>query len=96
MSVMLQCNKYTHVIGLILSQTKCRAVGVALWQYVQLLLLCARTSTIQYVDIEYVMKNGRLYEGSSLNEVYPRQQKAPAFDWQGAGPNGLPGVLGNE
>ncbi len=46
--------------------------------------------------IEYVMKNGRLYKGNSLDEVYPRQQKAPTFDWQGAGPNGLPGVLGNE
>ena len=46
--------------------------------------------------IEYVMKNGRLYKGDSLDEVYPRQQKAPAFDWQGAGPNGLPGVFGNE
>jgi len=46
--------------------------------------------------IEYVMKNGRLYEGNTLDEVYPRQQKAPAFNWQSAGPNGLPGVLGNE
>ena len=45
--------------------------------------------------IEYVMKNGRLYEGNTLDEVYPRQQKAPVFDWQGAGPNGLPGVLSN-
>jgi len=46
--------------------------------------------------IEYVMKNGRLYEGNTLDEVYPRQKKAPVFDWQGAGPNGLPGVLSNE
>ncbi len=46
--------------------------------------------------IKYVMKNGRLYEGDSLDEVYPLQQNAPAFDWQGAGPNGLPGILSNE
>ncbi len=42
--------------------------------------------------IRYVMKNGRLYAGDTLDEVYPRQQKAPVFDWQGGGPSGLPGV----
>lgn len=43
--------------------------------------------------IRYVMKNGRLYEGDTLDEVYPRQQKAPAFDWNGGGPAaGLPGI----
>jgi adenine deaminase len=25
-------------------------------------------------DIQYVMMNGRLYEGDSLNEIYPRKQ----------------------
>ena len=44
--------------------------------------------------IAYVMKNGRLYEGDTLDEVYPRKQAAPTFDWQGAGPRGLPGVRG--
>ena len=45
-------------------------------------------------SIRYVMKNGRLYEGDSLNEIYPRQQKAPAFDWNGSSPGsmGLPGI----
>lgn len=45
-------------------------------------------------SIRYVMKNGRLYEGSSLDEVYPRQQKAPAFDWNKTAPGnmGLPGI----
>lgn len=43
--------------------------------------------------IRYVMKNGRLYEGDTLNEVYPRQQKAPAFNWNGDGPGEtLPGI----
>jgi hypothetical protein len=27
------------------------------------------------------MKNGRLYEGNSLDEVYPRQKKAGPFPW---------------
>lgn len=42
--------------------------------------------------IKYVMKNGRMYEANSLDEVYPRQRKAPDFYWQGGGPSGLPGV----
>lgn len=29
--------------------------------------------------IEFVMKNGRLYEGDTLDEVYPREKKAPLF-----------------
>lgn len=31
--------------------------------------------------IRYVMKNGRLYEGATLDEVYPRQKKAGKFYW---------------
>jgi imidazolonepropionase-like amidohydrolase len=31
--------------------------------------------------IKYVMKNGRLYEGNSLDEIYPRQKKAGPFPW---------------
>jgi Tol biopolymer transport system component len=33
------------------------------------------------VDIEYVMKNGRLYEGATLNEVWPRQRELPTQWW---------------
>ncbi|MBT8218790.1 MAG: amidohydrolase family protein, partial [Bacteroidia bacterium] len=43
-------------------------------------------------DIEYVMKNGRLYKGDTLDEVYPRQKKAPDFFDRNAMPTGLPGV----
>jgi imidazolonepropionase-like amidohydrolase len=32
-------------------------------------------------SIRYVMKNGRLYEGETLDEIYPRQKKADAFYW---------------
>ena len=31
--------------------------------------------------VRYVMKNGRLYEGASLDEVYPRAKKAGKFYW---------------
>lgn len=31
--------------------------------------------------IKYVMKNGRLYDASNLDEVYPRQRKGAPFPW---------------
>lgn len=42
--------------------------------------------------ITHVMKNGRLYEGNTLDEVYPRKQKATAFNWHTAKPINLPGI----
>jgi len=39
--------------------------------------------------IRYVMKNGRLYYGSTLDEFWPRQRKAGPFPWaEEAPPNG--------
>jgi Tol biopolymer transport system component len=35
--------------------------------------------------IRYVMKNGRLYDGSTLDEIWPRQKKQ-RFYWQGGDP----------
>jgi hypothetical protein len=32
-------------------------------------------------SIEYVMKNGRLYEGSTLNELWPRTRALPQQWW---------------
>jgi hypothetical protein len=32
--------------------------------------------------IRWVMKNGRLYDGSTLDEVWPRQRKAGPFYWE--------------
>ncbi|WP_169315704.1 amidohydrolase family protein [Haliscomenobacter hydrossis] len=43
-------------------------------------------------SIKYVMKNGRMYEGDSLNEVYPRVQAAPAPEWRVDRPSGVPGM----
>ena len=31
--------------------------------------------------VRFVMKNGRLYEGDTLAEIYPRQRPAPRFYW---------------
>jgi len=42
--------------------------------------------------VEMVMKNGRLYQADSLDEVYPQVRKAPAFEWQQAAPVGVPGM----
>jgi hypothetical protein len=32
------------------------------------------------------MKNGRLYEGATLNEIWPRQQTLPRMWWWGTEP----------
>ena len=32
--------------------------------------------------IRYVMKNGRLYDGNTLDEIWPRQRKAGTYYWQ--------------
>ncbi|MEM9984022.1 MAG: amidohydrolase family protein [Bacteroidota bacterium] len=42
--------------------------------------------------VRYVMKNGRLYQGDSLNEIYPEQRTAPSFQWEGGAPVGVPGM----
>ena len=40
-----------------------------------------------------VMKNGRMYEGATLDEVYPTQRKAPDFgNAQDNPPKTLPGI----
>ena len=42
--------------------------------------------------VNYVMKNGRLYKGDSLDEVFPRQKSAPKFEWHQAAPINVPGI----
>jgi imidazolonepropionase-like amidohydrolase len=39
-----------------------------------------------------VMKNGRLYDGNTLDEVYPNTRKAPSFGNEQAKPEGIPGL----
>jgi Tol biopolymer transport system component len=42
--------------------------------------------------VHFVMKNGRLYEGDTLTEVWPRQRQIEPLWWWNADPSGLPGV----
>ena len=39
------------------------------------------------IDISYVMKNGRLYEADTLNEIWPRQKELPEQWWWRFEPN---------
>lgn len=39
--------------------------------------------------VRYVMKNGPLYEGATLDEVWPRQRPPPGYYWQRTGPEGV-------
>ena len=42
--------------------------------------------------ITHVMKNGRLYETNTLDEIYPRKKKAGDFWWHTEKPQDLPGL----
>ena len=43
--------------------------------------------------IKYVMKNGRLHDGNTLDEVYPIKRKAPTSNWHSSAPTkSLPGI----
>ena len=43
-------------------------------------------------SIEMVMKNGRMYDGDNLNQIYPINKKSKNFNWQEQRPSMLPGV----
>ena len=40
-------------------------------------------------SLRYVMKNGRLYEAATLNEVWPRQREPTGMYWLGQDPEGV-------
>src|ERR1041385_3089145 len=42
--------------------------------------------------IKYVMKNGRLYDGDSLDEIWPRQRALPDQPWRHTVPNATSGI----
>ncbi|NHF61277.1 amidohydrolase family protein [Flavobacteriaceae bacterium TP-CH-4] len=42
--------------------------------------------------LTHVIKNGRVYEANTLDEVWPIPQKAESFNWQTKKPEGLPGI----
>ncbi len=42
--------------------------------------------------LTHVLKNGRVYDASTLDEVWPTAKKAETFHWQTKKPTGLPGI----
>ena len=42
--------------------------------------------------VNLVMKNGRLYSGDTLDEIYPMARKAPSFGNEQIKPESLPGI----
>ncbi|MDH4043787.1 MAG: amidohydrolase family protein [Gemmatimonadota bacterium] len=44
--------------------------------------------------IRYVMMNGRLYDGNTLDEVWPRQRPAPDEPWRHTAPSTAAGIKG--
>ena len=42
--------------------------------------------------IRYVMKNGRIYDGNTLNEIWPRQRTLASQYWQGGVPQTAAGI----
>ncbi|MGE3525810.1 MAG: amidohydrolase family protein, partial [Gemmatimonadales bacterium] len=45
-------------------------------------------------SLRYVMKNGRLYEAETLNEVWPRKRPLPGQPWQHMAPEGVAAGVG--
>ena len=42
--------------------------------------------------LTHVIKNGKVYDANTLDEVWPEEKKAEKFNWQTKKPEGLPGV----
>jgi imidazolonepropionase-like amidohydrolase len=42
--------------------------------------------------IDMVMKNGRLYDGDTLREIYPREREIAPLWWWSADPQAVPGI----
>ncbi|WP_281542727.1 amidohydrolase family protein [Maribacter aestuarii] len=43
-------------------------------------------------SIDQVIKNGRVYDADTLDEVWPDKKKAETFTWQTKKPDGVPGI----
>ena len=44
--------------------------------------------------VDRVMMNGRLYDGDTLDELWPRQRAAPDEPWRNTAPNVQAGIRG--
>ena len=45
--------------------------------------------------ITHVVKNGRVYDANSLDEVAPNNKKEAPFEWQTKRPENVPGIQKN-
>jgi adenine deaminase len=46
-------------------------------------------------SIRFVVKDGEMYKGETLEQIWPLQKPAPINWWQGTGPEGAhPGAVG--
>lgn len=43
-------------------------------------------------DLSHVMKNGRLYDANTLDELYPTKKPLPKMWWMDSGPKNVPGI----
>jgi Amidohydrolase family len=48
------------------------------------------------VNLQYIMKNGRLYDGTTMDEVWPRQRALQDFGWRNLGPAGVGAGIRNQ
>ena len=46
--------------------------------------------------LTHVVKNGKVYHADTLDEVWPKEQKAEPFNWQTKRPEKLPGIEVND
>jgi len=46
-------------------------------------------------SLRYVIKNGRVYEADSLDELYPNPKKFGVKSWQESVPENVPGLSAN-
>jgi Tol biopolymer transport system component/imidazolonepropionase-like amidohydrolase len=44
--------------------------------------------------VRYVMMNGRMHDGNTLDEIWPRQRPAPAEPWRNTSPKANAGIAG--
>lgn len=42
--------------------------------------------------LTHIIKNGKVFDANTLDEVWPEEKKAEKFNWQTKKPNGLPGI----
>ena len=68
------------------------AVSGAQDYFIQVGSASGQSNLLNTNTINRVMKNGRLYDGNTLDEIYPTARKAPSFGSEQSAPEGIPGI----